>query len=153
MAENQAGPALSLEKVYIKDVSFESPGSPMVFMSQDAPDIGIDLNIVHRKLENNDGYYEVILNAEVDAKAGDTTIFLAELQQAGLFMVRNVPENEIDRILEVACPQILFPFVREAINDFVCKGGFPQLLINPVNFDALYAKKLAVKQQQEEAAQ
>lgn len=154
MAENQApqGPALSLDRVYVKDVSFESPNSPMVFLSQEAPEINIQLNIAHSKLETEDDYYEVVLNVTVNAKAGEQTVFLVELQQAGLFMIKNVPDDEMDKVQEIACPNILLPFAREVINDFVSKGGFPQLLINPVNFEALYAQKVAAQQKQAEAS-
>lgn len=145
-AEAPQGPALNMERVYVRDASFESPGAPMVFLSQEAPEIKIELNIGHRKLESDD-YYEVVLNVNVDAKAGDQAVFLVELQQAGLFMIKDVPESEIEKVLEIACPNILLPFAREAINDYVGKGGFPQLLINPVNFEALYMQKQAAQQQ------
>ncbi|MBE9516747.1 MAG: protein-export chaperone SecB [Proteobacteria bacterium] len=152
MSEEKApqGPVLSMERVYVRDVSFESPNSPMVFLSQEAPEINIQLNIGHRKLESDD-YYEVVLNVNVNAKVGETTAFLVELQQAGLFMIKDVPEDEMEKVLEIACPNILLPFAREAINDHVGKGGFPQLLLNPVNFEALYAQKLSAQKQPAEA--
>jgi preprotein translocase subunit SecB len=118
----------------------------MVFLSQEVPEIKIELNIGHRKLESDD-YYEVVLNVNANAKAGDQAVFLVELQQAGLFMIKDVPESEMEKVLEIACPNILLPFAREAINDYVGKGGFPQLLINPVNFEALYMQKQAAQQQ------
>ena len=148
MSEKEApqGPTLNMERVYVRDVSFESPNAPMVFLSQEAPEIKIELNIGHRNLESDD-YYEVVLNVNVNAKAGDQAVFLIELQQAGLFMIKDVPESEMEKVLEIACPNILLPFAREAINDYVSKGGFPQLLINPVNFEALYMQKQAAQQQ------
>jgi preprotein translocase subunit SecB len=145
-AEAPQGPSLNMERVYVRDVSFESPNAPMVFLSQEVPEIKIELNIGHRKLESDD-YYEVVLNVNANAKAGDQAVFLVELQQAGLFMIKDVPESEMEKVLEIACPNILLPFAREAINDYVGKGGFPQLLINPVNFEALYMQKQAAQQQ------
>lgn len=148
MSETEApqGPMLNMERVYVRDVSFESPNAPMVFLTQEVPEIKIELNIGHRNLESDD-YYEVVLNVNVNAKAGDQVVFLVELQQAGLFMIKDVPEPEMEKVLEIACPNILLPFAREAINDYVSKGGFPQLLINPVNFEALYMQKQAAQQQ------
>lgn len=148
MSETEApqGPMLNMERVYVRDVSFESPNAPMVFLTQEVPEIKIELNIGHRNLESDD-YYEVVLNVNVNAKAGDQAVFLVELQQAGLFMIKDVPEPEMEKVLEIACPNILLPFAREAINDYVSKGGFPQLLINPVNFEALYMQKQAAQQQ------
>lgn len=137
--------SFSLERMYIKDISYESPNSPQVFSEQSVPAINIQLNIAHRVLNAEEGYYEVVLSVNVTAKVEEKTIFLVEVEQAGIFLLKGIPAGELDKILEVACPNILLPFAREAINDLVCKGGFPQLLINPVNFEVLYQQKRAAK--------
>lgn len=147
-AQAPEGPVLSLERVYLKDVSFESPNSPDVFAMQGVnPEINIQINLGHRQL-GNEGFHEVVLNVNATAKLEEKTVFLAEVQQAGLFLIKGIPAGEMEKVLEIACPNILLPFLREAVNDFVTKGGFPQLLINPVNFEALYVQKQAAQQAQ-----
>lgn len=131
----------NLERVYVKDVSFEAPGSPQSFLEQGAPTINISMNINHNLLSEDDGVYEVTLGITAEAKRGDKTVFLVEVHQGGVFTIKDIDEAEMEGVLEITCPNILLPFAREAINDFVCKGGFSQLLINPVNFEALYIQK------------
>jgi len=133
--------AFNLQKTYIKDVSFESPMSPQVFSLQTAPQIDIQINIQHRALDDGNGIYEVVLSGTVTAKADEKSVFLSEVQQAGIFQIQGVGDQELEMVLEIACPNILLPFLREAIADLVTKGGFPQLLLNPVNFEALYHRK------------
>ena len=133
-----------LKKVYVKDISFESPQSPQVFLSEQAPEVDVQMDIEHSKLENQD-LYEVVLTITVTAKGGDSNYFLCEVHQAGLFEVTGA-DNVLPMVLEIACPNILLPFVREAIDDLVGKGGFPQLLINPINFEALFHQKMMSQQ-------
>jgi preprotein translocase subunit SecB len=141
---------LDTKKVYLKDISFESPNSPTLFnIEKLEPDLDIQMSIKHGKV-GDDGHYEVVLITTASATQQDKTLFLIEVQQAGVFKLDNIPDDKIEAILEVACPNILLPFVREEISSLVTKGGFPQLLINPVNFDALYRHK--VEQQQAGAA-
>lgn len=139
-SESQA-PVLSLERVYLKDVSFESPHAPQVFLEQKSSNIGIQISVSHRTVTEEQGYYEVTLHATAKAELEDRVVFLVELQQAGVFFLKNVPATDLEQVLEIACPNILLPFAREAINNFVEKGGFPQLLISPINFEMLYARK------------
>lgn len=139
-AENN-GATFSLERVYLKDVSFEAPNSPHAFLDQEAPKITINMNIAHGVLNEEDGVYEVLLGISAEAKRGDKTVFLVEVHQGGVFVIQDIEESNLASALEIDCPNILLPFAREAINDFVSKGGFPQLLINPVNFEALYIQK------------
>ncbi len=131
----------SMERVYLKDASYEAPNVPHIFLEKNAPEINIHLEVSHQKLEADGGYYEVVLAITANAKTGDKTVFLVEVQQAGLFVLQGITDDEMPKVLEIACPTILLPFTREVINDFVGKGGFPQLLINPVNFEALYQQK------------
>jgi preprotein translocase subunit SecB len=148
MAEPQQeqAPALNIEKVYIKDISYEAPNTPQVFMEQRVPEVGVQLNIAHTALDAKTGLYEVVLSVTTTAKFQDKNVFLVEVQQAGLFRAVGIPAKDLPMVLEISCPNILLPFAREAINDLVGKGGFPQLLINPVNFDGLFQQKQAASQ-------
>lgn len=146
-AAQAAGPAFELEKIYLKDVSFESPASPRIFMQKDySPDINIDLEVTSTGLDPANGYYEVVISIEVKAVAADTTAFLVAVQQAGIFRIRNFSQEQMPIMLEVACPNTLLPFAREAIADLATRGGFPQLLIQPVNFEVLLKNKLRREQ-------
>lgn len=146
-AEQQA-PQILIQRVYLKDMSFESPNSPASFSAEWKPEIGVELNSKARKL--GDTAYEVVLNITVTAKSGDNAAYLAEVQQAGLFHIANVPEEAMGQVLGAFCPNILFPYAREAVDNLVARGSFPTLMLAPVNFDALYAQNMA---QQAAAAQ
>ena len=143
----QPGFAFNLEKIYIKDSSFEVPDAPQVFLDATSPEVGVQLGINHRQIDAGQGLYEVVLTVTVTAKHADKTVFLAEAHQAGLFRITGMPEPELPKILEIACPNVLLPFVRQAVNDLVESGGFPQLLLNPINFEALYQQKQSAAQQ------
>lgn len=130
-----------IRKLYLKDASLESPQSPEVFISMDtSPEINIDLNIEQRTL-SEESYYEVVLKIAAEAKHEDKTVFLCEVQQAGVFVIAGVPDDELDLALNIACPNVLLPFAREAISDLVTKAGFPQLLLSPINFEALFQQQ------------
>lgn len=150
-APNQQPPGsqFGLQRIYIKDLSFESPNSPIVFKDEWKPDINLELNNRSAKVEGD--IYEVILSLTVTAKVNDKVAFLVELQQAGLFLIKGVEAQQMQALLGSYCPNILFPYAREAISDVVGKGSFPQLLLAPVNFDALFAE--AMKRQAQEASQ
>jgi preprotein translocase subunit SecB len=136
-----AGVVFSIEKIYIKDSSFEAPNAPQVFLETQAPEVGVQLGVSHTQLNPEQGVHEVVLAVTVTAKAGDKTVFLAEAHQAGLFRVQGLPDSELSKALEIACPNVLLPFARQAVNGLIEAGGFPQLLINPINFEALYLQK------------
>lgn len=127
-----------IQKIYIKDMSFETPHSPQIFQEQWSPAVDLDLSSSATLLAEN--LYEVVLSITVTVKSGDKTVYLAEVQQAGIFHVEDLPKEVISRVLATMCPNILFPFAREVVADLALRGGFPQLLIAPVNFDALYAQ-------------
>ncbi|MEL7536927.1 MAG: protein-export chaperone SecB [Pseudomonadota bacterium] len=133
---------ISVNKIYVKDLSFESPGSPQVFTEQFTPETEINLQTTNTDLGNNN--VEVVLTITVTAKKGDTTLFLIELAQAGVFTLFNLEDPE-DRGRAVGsfCPNVLFPYAREAISSIVGKGGFPDLLLQPIDFDALYMQSRA----------
>ena len=133
-------PQFSIEKIYLKDVSFESPAAPAIFTDDWSPEINMELNSQANPIEND--FYEVELNITVTAKNNETTGFLVEVKQCGIFSISGMDEANLNGMLGSFCPNILFPYAREAISDLVSKGGFPQLLLAPVNFDALYAQHM-----------
>lgn len=147
MAEGNEGVQFSLERIYLKDASYEAPAVPMVFTQQLSPQLNVQIGITHGVLSEPQGVHEVVLAVTASAKHGDKTIFLVEIHQAGLFRISGVAGDALAKTLEIACPYILLPFARETVNDFVSKGGFPQLLLNPINFEALYEQKLAALKQ------
>ena len=139
-SSENAEPQFSIEKIYLKDVSFESPAAPAIFTEDWSPEINMELNSQANPIENN--FYEVELNITVTAKNKETTGFLVEVKQCGIFSISGMDEANLNGMLGSFCPNILFPYAREAISDLVSKGGFPQLLLAPVNFDALYAQHM-----------
>lgn len=144
MADQNSDPEVifSLEKIYVKDISYEAPHVPGVFLEKAAMEVDMQLGIEHASVNPAEGLYEVVLAVTVTARIDKRTAFLTETKQAGVFRITGVPESELIKVLEIACPNILLPFAREVVNDLVSKGGFPQLLINPVNFEVLYQQKL-----------
>ncbi len=145
--KQQGGAEFAIQKIYTKDISFETPNSPDIFKQQWQPQINVDLNTNGSTLE--DSVYEVVLSLTVTAKLEEKTAFLVEVQQAGIFTIKGITETDLPVMLGSFCPNILFPYAREAVSDLVTKGGFPQLLLAPVNFDALYAQhREKTKQQQ-----
>mgnify|MGYP001829106445 CR=1 FL=1 len=148
-AEGQAEQQFAIQKIYIKDVSFESPNAPAVFTDEWKPDSNLELNTNGKKLEDN--VYEVVLSLTVTVKNNDKVAHLVEIQQAGIFSIAGFNDSDLSHMLGSFCPNILFPYAREAVSDIVTRGGFPQLLLSPVNFDALYAQHL--QQMQNDAEQ
>ena len=136
--ENQR--EFGLQRIYIKDVSFETPNSPMVFQLSWEPQSKLDINSTTRSL--GDDHYEVTLNVTLTTTVNDKTAYLVEVQQAGIFLVRGFSESEMGHMMGAYCPNLLFPYAREAVSDLITKGSFPQMLLTPVNFDTLYAQHL-----------
>ncbi len=147
MTNNQQ-PLFAIEKIYVKDLSLEIPNAPMVFLERNQPEISVQLHTDGGGL--SDGMYHVTLTVTVTAKMADKTMFLVEAGQAGIFQIRNVPEPDIEPILAIACPNILFPYARETISDTVTRAGFPPVLLAPVNFEAVYQQR---QQQQQRPAE
>lgn len=147
MAEEQAKNLFNIQKIYLKDASFESPEAPASFtFEQWTPQIDLNMNNANKKL--NDTTFEVMLTLTVTVKNEGKTAFLVEIHQAGIFSIQNISGTDLAYLLASQCMTILFPYAREAISDLVTKGGFPPLILNPVNFDALYTQH--VQQQQAE---
>ena len=147
MAENH--PQFALQRIYVKDASFEAPNAPAAFTKEWKPEIKLDLNSGARKLDEQ--HYEVTVKVTVTATNAEETAFLVELEQAGLFTMTNIPEDQLKPMLGAMCPNILFPYLRESIDTMVVKGGFPALMLAPINFDALYQQRL--QQEQQKAAE
>lgn len=152
MAEQNAGaqqpaqPAIAIQRIYIKDLSFEAPNAPEVFRQEWKPEVNLELNNRSEKVDED--IYEVVVSLTVTTKVGDKTAYIVEVQQAGLFLIRGIDNNQLGPVLGVFCPNTLFPYAREAISDVVGKGSFPQMMLAPVNFEALFAE--AVKRRQAE---
>lgn len=138
------GPQLSLQAVYLKDCSYEAPNGPRVDGTWN-PQISLDLHTGVNPLATD--LREIVLTVTVSAKQNESTIFLVEVKQAGAFVMRNLSEEDARRAIGTVCPNVLFPYARAAVSQLVAQGGFPQFLLPPVNFDALYARSLAEQQQ------
>lgn len=149
MSEQQA-PNINLQKIYLKDASFESPRAPEVFKSADfQPEINLQVNTETTALD--EATFEVALTLTATAAQGEDTIYLVEVKQAGIFTLTGFEQQQLQAVLSTFCPANLFPYAREAISNLVEKGGFPQLLLQPINFDALYQQHLQKLKQTEQA--
>lgn len=140
--QNQAedGREFAIQRVYVKDLSFETPDSPHIFKSQWEPDMNLELHTSSEYLQ--DDTYEVVLSGTVTVKSADKHAFLVEVKQAGIFTIKGFDDKDRSALLGSVCASILFPYLREVASDVVTRGSFPQLILAPVNFDALYAQHL-----------
>ena len=146
-AENApAGAQFTVEKIYVKDVSFEAPSTPQVFNESGQPQLQMNLNQRVQKL--SDTAYEVILGVTLTCTIADKTAYLAEVQQAGVFGLVGFDEMTLDALLATHCPNVLYPYARQAISDLITAGGFPPFLLQPINFDALYAESARQRAEQ-----
>lgn len=161
MAEEETGAAaqteetkqqFAMQRIYAKDLSFESPSSPAVFQKQWQPKISVDLNTKSDKIDDQ-GNYEVVLTVTITAKLEDQTAFLIEVQQAGIFFITGIEGDNLRRVLATAAPTILFPYARENIDAVCVKGGFPAVMLAPVNFDSLFQQAVAQAQTQAASAE
>jgi len=149
-ADQQAQPQFAIQRIYVKDVSFEAPNSPTIFRKEWKPSVSVDMNVSNNKLE--DGLHEVVLTLTVKNTIEDETAFLCEVAQAGIFSISSeVPEAQLPQLLAAFCPNILFPYARENIANLVNRGKLPQVNLAPVNFDAVYNQH--IQQQQQQAAE
>ncbi len=137
---NQDGPMFTIQRIYVKDVSFETPHAPEIFREEWKPEVNVDLQTKTNRLEES--IYEVVLHLTVTVKMGERVAFLVEVHEAGIFTLKGFPQEQLAHALGSMCPNILYPYARETISDIVIRGGFPQLLLAPVNFDALYLQHL-----------
>lgn len=150
---NQAvSPLFNIEKLYVKDLSLEIPNAPAIFLERENPQIDLQLHTQASTVE--EGVFEVVVTVTVTAKLPekDKVMFLIEAKQAGIFQVRNIPAEEMESVLAVVCPNILYPYLREVVSDVAVRGGFAPVLLNPINFDAIYQQQKQQVLAQAEAA-
>lgn len=147
-----AAPLFNIEKLYVKDLSLEIPGAPAIFLERENPQIDLQLHTQASSVE--EGVFEVVVTVTVTAKLPekDKVMFLIEAKQAGIFQVRNIPAEEMESVLAVVCPNILYPYLREVVSDLAVRGGFAPVLLNPINFDAIYQQQKQQVLAQAEAA-
>jgi preprotein translocase subunit SecB len=141
MAEANQDPVFQIQRVYLKDVSLEQPNSPEILMNQDQPAVDIQLGVEAAPV--TDGMFEVVVTATVQAKIGDKTVFLVEAKQAGIFELRNMPPEQMNAVLGIACPQIVYPYLRGNVADVIQRGGFPPVHLAEINFQAMYEQQQA----------
>ena len=146
--QQQAMPVFQIEKIYVKDLSVEVPNAPAIFLDRDPPQIDMQLNTQSAPVDAANGIYQTILTLTINAKIKDKAAFLVELQHAGIFRIQNIPQEALEPALGIGCPNIIFPYAREAVSDAVLKAGFPPLMLQPVNFEALYMQQQQAKGQQ-----
>lgn len=139
-AQQEETSQFSLQRIYVKDLSFEAPKSPEIFREDWNPNVELDLSTSQRSLE--DDFHEVVLTLTVTVKTGEEVAFIAEVQQAGIFLIQGLDDASKAHALGAFCPNILFPYARETLDSLVVRGSFPALMLAPVNFDALYAQQL-----------
>ena len=143
-AQGEQTPQFSLQRIYVRDLSFEAPKSPEIFRQEWTPSVSMDLNTRQKGLEGD--FHEVVLTLSVTVKNGEETAFIAEVQQAGIFLIKGLDAASMSHTLGAFCPNILFPYARETLDSLVVRGSFPALMLAPVNFDALYAQELQRQQ-------
>lgn len=143
-------PVFSIEKIYVKDLSLEVPNAPHCFLEREQAQVNLQMQTGGEAV--GEGIFNVVLTLTVTAKVGEKTHFLVEAAQAGIFQIRNVPQEELEPIVAVACPNILFPYARETISDAITRAGFPPVLLAPVNFEAIYRQRLEQQEAQQGAA-
>jgi preprotein translocase subunit SecB len=141
VTEDAEAPQFSLQRIYVRDLSFEAPKSPAIFRQEWTPSVALDLNTRQKSLEGD--FYEVVLTLSVTVSNGEEVAFIVEVQQAGIFLIKGLDASSMSHTLGAFCPNILFPYARETIDSLVVRGSFPALMLAPVNFDALYAQELA----------
>ncbi len=143
VAENTVtlDPVFQIQRVYLKDLSLEQPNSPAILLEQEQPAVDIQLGIDAQAVA--DGIFEVAVTATVTTKIGDRTVFLVEAKQAGIFEIRNVPQEQMGAIMGIACPQIVYPYLRASVADTVTRAGFPPVHLAEINFQAMYEQQQA----------
>ena len=146
VSDEDTAPQFSLQRIYVRDLSFEAPKSPAIFRQQWEPSVALDLNTRQKPLEGD--FFEVVLTLSVTVKNAEEVAFIAEVQQAGIFLIKNLDQASMSHTLGAFCPNLLFPYARETLDSLVVRGSFPALMLAPVNFDALYAQELQRMQEE-----
>lgn len=149
-AANPPVAQFAIERIYVKDLSLENPGAPKSFQTSESPTMEVGLRMRYSTIDTD--VYESVLTLTVTAKVGEATLFLIEAAQAGIFTIKGVPPDQLQPVISIHCPTVLFPYAREAIADAIGRAGYPPLHLAPINFEALYAQQLAQMQAQPAAA-
>ncbi len=136
MAEQDNTPVFQIQRMYLKDLSLEQPNSPAILLEQQQPQVDINLAMAAASIQ--DGVFEVTVTATVTTKVGERTLFLIEAKQAGIFEIRNVPQEQLQGILSIVCPQMIYPYLRAIVSDVCTRAGFPPILLTEVNFQAMF---------------
>ncbi|MET0335571.1 MAG: protein-export chaperone SecB [Rhizobacter sp.] len=136
MADDNNAPVFQIQRVYLKDLSLEQPNSPQILLEQAQPQVDINLNLAAGPV--GEGVFEVTVTATVTTKVNDKTLFLVEAKQAGIFEIRNIPDDQLQPIIGIACPQIVYPYLRAVVSDICTRAGFPPVVLAEVNFQAMY---------------
>ena len=144
MADPTQDPVFQIQRVYLKDLSLEQPNSPAILLEQEQPTVDIQLGVDAQPV--TDGIFEITVSATVQTKIGDKTVFLVEAKQAGIFEIRNLPEDQMGPILGIACPQIVYPYLRGNVADVIQRGGFPPVHLAEINFQAMYEQQQQAQQ-------
>ncbi|MCK4869994.1 MAG: protein-export chaperone SecB [Gammaproteobacteria bacterium] len=144
-SDDNNAPEFAIQTLYVKDLSYEAPNVPQVFQEDWQPEVNLDLDVKSNELE--EGVYESILKVTATVKLPKNTAFLVEVEQAGIFTVKNFEKDQLHAMLGSFCPSVLFPYAREVVSDMVIKGGFPPLYLAPVNFDALYQQQMEAEKE------
>ena len=139
MGEAAAQPTFQIEKLYVKDLSLEVPNAPQVFMQADSPQL--EIQVRNEAAQFADGLFDVVVTVTVTARVGEKTLFLAEVAQAGIFTARGIPQADLEPLLAIGCPTILYPYAREAISDLVTRAGFPAVVLQPISFEQMYLQR------------
>jgi preprotein translocase subunit SecB len=146
MADDNLTPVFQIQRIYLKDMSLEQPNSPQILLEQTQPQVDINLALGAEPVA--DGIYEVTVTATVTTKVKDKTLFLVEAKQAGIFEIRNIPEDQLQPIIGIACPGIVYPYLRAIVSDVCTRAGFPPVLLSEVNFQAMYEQQRAAAEAQ-----
>lgn len=149
-AEQPAQANFGLQRIYVKDISFESPNAPAIFQKQWKPEVQMDLNTKNTKLSNE--HYEVVVSVTLTVTVEGMTAYIVEVQQAGIFLVQGLESGHLAQALNAFCPNLLFPYLRETIDTVVIKGSYPAMMLAPINFDAIFAQTVMQRQKEAQAA-
>ena len=141
MADDNTNPVFQIQRIYLKDLSLEQPNSPQILLEQQQPQVEINLAVAPAPI--SDGIYEICVTATVTTKVKDKTLFLIEAKQAGIFEIRNIPQDQLNQIIGIACPQIVYPYLRAIVSDVCTRAGFPPVLLSEVNFQAMFEAQQA----------
>jgi preprotein translocase subunit SecB len=141
MSEQNSQASFEIEKLFVKDLSLEVPNAPKIYLEREAPQVEVSMSNAANRID--EGYYEVVLTVTVTAKIKEKTVFLVEASYAGVFQIRNVPGSELDVVLGVTCPNILFPYMREVVSETVARAGFHPVILHPMNFEAMAQRQQA----------